>query len=654
MNEHENQHESQPETTPCCDECGCCGEELFETAGGRKLCRECLDSLDYIQCSRCGKWEDPDEGGEYNGDFVCSGCIEALGLERCDGCGTYHRSYHMETAYGGYRHPDLYLCRNCVQDMLGDGTLFRCDDCGDLYQTSRNDANTTADGNVVCETCRADHYRYCCSCDRLYHVEDLSWSDPLGGYACDACRDRARHRARPIRDYSYKPDPIFYGIGDHCRPTSTDPLTFGFENEVDRGSDRENCANEILDAFGEDVLYAKNDGSVDFEIVTHPRTLRSYLEDFDFDTLCDIPIRYGYKSHDAGTCGFHIHVGRKQLGATDVDRQRVIEKIVLLMYIHWDSLVKFSRRTESQLRSWAKAPELLLTGPKTYTECGVLSKVRAYYTDDTSDRYRALNLRNGGTIEFRLWRGSLKPVTLKATLQLTSNIVRFAMTRTVKEVLLSSWEDIVNFETCPELLLYVEENNLATGLPPKTIRLADPGEATRTWNTGFKVGDIVRIVGHNNLVSRNMIGAIGYIVGSNPTERYPDETVLHIVYRPDTAKYSVNLHDCCGLLHGPYGYFVTGDTIELFTEEFYVGQTVTYDPASGPDGCEDLPSHTGTIVYVDIRDGAITSYGVAVDNCSTGHDLYGHMPADRPQNCGWYFPPEDLTPVDNATPAVNF
>jgi hypothetical protein len=73
-------------------------------------------------------------------------------------------------------------------------------------------------------------------------------------------------------------------------------------------------------------------------------------------------------------------------------------------------MVKFSRRTESQLSRWAKryasknAEELLDEGKR-------------------SGRYMAVNLENSHTVEFRLFRGTLNANTLFATLELVDLLV---------------------------------------------------------------------------------------------------------------------------------------------------------------------------------------------------------------------------------------
>ena len=85
---------------------------------------------------------------------------------------------------------------------------------------------------------------------------------------------------------------------------------------------------------------------------------------------------------------------------------------------HWQELVKFSRRTPENLNRWsARYSTISDTAEETYSK----SK------DKRMGRYVALNLENYNTIEFRLFRGTLKLNTFIATLQLVNEICNVAI-----------------------------------------------------------------------------------------------------------------------------------------------------------------------------------------------------------------------------------
>ncbi len=627
-----------------CSECGCVAEDLFEV-DGQFYCADCLEHLGYEHCYRCGAWEKRDDMGIFEGDYVCQSCIENLSLEQCDRCGEYHRSRDLIPVYHGWRRSDEYICDACLEAGLENDNVFHCDDCGDYYGDDI-EQYTVRGGDTVCESCRNYHWVYCDGCDELVHEDDATWSEEDDCWYCDDCY-RSRARRNGIHDYGYKPYPEFHSVPGE---SIDEALTFGYELEVDRGHDRYDCARAIDDEFGDDVLYMKNDGSVDFEIVTHPHTLRAYLEDFDFNRLCDIPLSYGYKSHDAGTCGFHIHVGRRQLGVNSILRNQVIQRIVLLMYRHWPSLVKFSRRTDAQLDHWAKAPVLRFKPDLIQYSDGELASLLDNQYMNNYDRYRALNLCNDSTIEFRLWRGSLKPVTLKATLQLTSNICKFAMTHSMEEVVKSTWVDVCGIETCDALTEYLNENGLVEGLEPREIPYMNETRIVRNENS-FPDGTRVVIVKSNSLVHDRMVGARGVVVARRITDDEEEQIALRV--EPESLHTDIRLHNCGGLVSDGRGYWVNPECIAVYTGTDSISDEDGQDITIGDRVQLDLHSYNydpngfyGEVICIDRSDDRNPLVGVALETYSGGHNLDGRLPGRFNPCCGWWVYPRNLRVVN--------
>jgi hypothetical protein len=75
-------------------------------------------------------------------------------------------------------------------------------------------------------------------------------------------------------------------------------------------------------------------------------------------------------------------------------------------------------------------------------------------------RYAAVNLCPYMTIEFRLFRGTLKANTLFATLQFVNCIIDTALTMTEDEIAAQSWSDFVATVTEPELIRYLKERRI--------------------------------------------------------------------------------------------------------------------------------------------------------------------------------------------------
>ncbi|MGN0612842.1 MAG: zinc-binding protein, partial [Porcipelethomonas sp.] len=75
-------------------------------------------------------------------------------------------------------------------------------------------------------------------------------------------------------------------------------------------------------------------------------------------------------------------------------------------------------------------------------------------------RYAAVNLCNYHTIEFRMFRGTLKYNTFIAAIELANRICDVAMYNTDDSIAKISWSDFVADITEPELIQYLKERNL--------------------------------------------------------------------------------------------------------------------------------------------------------------------------------------------------
>lgn len=75
-------------------------------------------------------------------------------------------------------------------------------------------------------------------------------------------------------------------------------------------------------------------------------------------------------------------------------------------------------------------------------------------------RYAAVNLCNYATVEFRLFRGTLKRNTFIAALELVDYICDIAMTMTEDEIASQPWSEFVSQISEPELIQYLKERRL--------------------------------------------------------------------------------------------------------------------------------------------------------------------------------------------------
>ena len=260
---------------------------------------------------------------------------------------------------------------------------------------------------------------------------------------CHRCYEELSNQA--IHPYNYKPTPQFYGDGDRY---------FGVELEIDMAGEDDENADAILNIGNAwpNHIYCKHDGSLDegFEIVTHPMTLDYHLHKMPWYDILKKARAMGYYSHQAETCGLHVHVSRDALGETYTQQDEVIARILYFVERHWNELLRFSRRTSRQLQRWAAR----------YGYKDEPQEMLAHVKNSRAGRYTCINLTNDYTIEFRIFRGTLKYNTFIATLQLVNHICDVAIALSDEEIRAMSWSDFVERITEDELIRYLKERRL--------------------------------------------------------------------------------------------------------------------------------------------------------------------------------------------------
>ena len=330
------------------------------------------------------------------------------------------------------------LCQNCF-----DTETVVCERCGERVWISHAHED---DCHSLCRSCFDDYYTTCSDCGAIISNENAYYpnDDDDTPYCCDCC-DGATTCS--IHSYSYKPDPIFYGEGSPY---------LGVELEIDNGGEDRHSAKALLKIANQehDHLYCKHDGSLSdgFELVSHPMTFAYHTSTMPWENIVKEAISLGYSSHKARTCGLHVHVNRNFFGAADAEQDNAIARVLYFVENHWPELLRFSRRTEQQLQQWASR-----YGRKDNPKA-VLDAAKKSYA-----RYTCVNLTNYATIEFRIFRGTLKYNTLIATLQLVSEICKVAALLSDEAMDKLSWTRFVeelNPEHIPELIQYLKERRL--------------------------------------------------------------------------------------------------------------------------------------------------------------------------------------------------
>ena len=455
-----------------CTKCGreFCEDELVEIEG-ELVCEDCAAEMGYAKCQDCGEWFKADEGLVYDDEPLCENCYEDHYFT-CEDCGRIlptDDGYWVHDRHGN----EILVCEDCRDD-----NYYCCMDCGEWFH--RNGGYMDDDCNFLCYDCYTYHdwsTRNDCGC----FTQDPEEGDD-GEYYCPSCiNDHLGHddefsthlsdvgsvdHGEAIHSYGFKPRAI---IGAR-RNDPDEKFTLGVEDETDSPdynmTEKAVPTAEAIKALT-DRVYMKRDGSLDtgFEIVSHPATLAYHMYEMPWRGICSKALKAGFRSHDTRTCGLHVHVGRAGLGDSEDEINRTIRKVVILVNRYWTELSRFTRRTEDRLNQW---------GPRNY--------VSGYYPDTVitdewaerripiannhENRYHAINCENEATIEFRIFRGTLKRDTLIATLQLVWNICHYAMAHDWDEIQHGTWLDVARFKRWNELDAYLAVRGLAPAVQP--------------------------------------------------------------------------------------------------------------------------------------------------------------------------------------------
>lgn len=328
---------------------------------------------------------DTSDYGEFNDGYVTQEFIEDNDLSYCEDIEAYSDDA-------------VYLEDTCeyVTRDYAECNCFHCEDCGEWY---KHDNGREIGDYWYCSNCADYHQQYIYS----YH-----------GY-----------------DDGYSPRKLGNEAG----------LYLGFELEVDYTDDNVTLAQSVLDEDTSNILHCEYDSSVEFEFISQPCTLMYHkYQDYDrwlFDNLV------GHcKSHDAGTCGLHVHVNKNFFNDETYGRLKTI------LFFFKQELFKFSRRQRWDY-SYADFEENIEKKDITISKAKRIKK-------GGHDTW--FNEVSGNTFEFRFFRGTLKYSTFMASLELVDNICKMAVSG--KKII--RWNDLLDGDYCRE---YSESRGISCDIP---------------------------------------------------------------------------------------------------------------------------------------------------------------------------------------------
>lgn len=216
----------------------------------------------------------------------------------------------------------------------------------------------------------------------------------------------------------------------------------GVELEVEvREGDRSQKAQELNEKIngGEvgKLAFFENDGSLQsgFEIISQPMSLPKHRDLWSW--LQDNSAVRGLRSHNTSTCGLHVHVNRDALSNIQVAR--------IVTFVN-------DPRNEALIKAIARR----------YAEG--YCKIKTKSLEDaaqSSDRYEAINITSQKTIEFRIFKGTLKYESLMAAVEFTNSMVEFSSKfRKADELTTDNFINFINTDVYKEtnfLRPYIEQ-----------------------------------------------------------------------------------------------------------------------------------------------------------------------------------------------------
>ena len=187
-------------------------------------------------------------------------------------------------------------------------------------------------------------------------------------------------------------------------------------------------------------------------------SLEHHINEMPWKEVMQRAIRGGYLSHQAYTCGLHVHISRAGLGDTYEEQECAIAKILYFYEKFWDEILRFSRRTPGQAERWARRYGGGVDTPK---------KTLEHAKSSNFGRYMAVNLENVNTVEMRIFRGTLKYSTFIATLQFVDEICRVATSLSDEFIQCMTWLDFVQMipKEKKELIEYLKVRRLYVNEP---------------------------------------------------------------------------------------------------------------------------------------------------------------------------------------------
>ena len=369
-------------------------DEVLEHEG-LDYCQSCYNKF-LLTCSNCDSISDDiEEIYEYEGERYCEECYNEL-FFICEHCGNTYRQ--DEGRWSSTR--EMMYCEDCFNQEV-----YTCKHCGEEIPAGEH--RLGPDSCYYCQVCWDNYFSFCDNCEEVFDNDEMRYSEEDGCYYCEHCYAELDNNI--IHNYTYEPEWRKYKLAYE------NTLYMGIELETEHEDMRGSAKgfDNFLENKGlKDYFYFKEDGSINgIEIVTMPITYKYMREKVNWRETLDYLKNNGFSSYDNRKCGLHIHTNK------DFFSTREIAKLRLFFESNYTFIHKFSQRGSSGNT---------YTGREHYGLSKYKYDCKNNYIASNDTRYVSLNSNTGkGTIEFRIFQGTLDYTRFKATLQFVEALCHF-------------------------------------------------------------------------------------------------------------------------------------------------------------------------------------------------------------------------------------
>lgn len=243
-----------------------------------------------------------------------------------------------------------------------------------------------------------------------------------------------------IHQFNYVPKYIKHFMPEESEDTTLllgAEIEVGGNNNISSDNDKNSTVKKCIqimngsDSDEENLIYSTHDSTVQIEFDTMPCSLEFHKNKMNYREMFEYLDKEGYKGHDCETAGLHIHANRSYLGKSRISQELVISKILYILEKFNDEICVIARRDNDYSE---------FAGEKQNED----SIVELYGKYKDKGKRAALNLQHKDTIEFRMFKSTLKYETFILTLEFVKDIIDYAKSVDIEEIELAKWSDLMN------------------------------------------------------------------------------------------------------------------------------------------------------------------------------------------------------------------